>query len=117
MWFGLLMLAALLAYSLPWPIQVIAPVVGAVAFWQGVRTIMRARTLKWRGMLVPMLVAGLVLTGFMASGATADLALNWRAKAAYEECRSEAITIGAQDRCLRTYEDAVDPANRLPATD
>jgi hypothetical protein len=106
MLFGLLMLLTLLAGGLPVPWQVLAPVVGVGTLWYGFRTLMRVRKLRWPGMLSPMLVGGLLLTAMTTLGTTTQLTMFWDEQVAYQECREQAITIAAQERCEREWEAA-----------
>lgn len=110
MLFGLAMLATLLANELPMPIRVLAPLVGVGAFVYGLRTLSRVRALRWRGMLTPMLIGGLVLTGLTTTSTTTQLTLFWDELSAYQECRDRALTIAAQDRCERERDEAMTPS-------
>lgn len=108
--FGVLMLGALLAGDLPVPWQVVAPFVGLGALVYGTRLLIRVRSLRWPGMLTPMLIGGLVLTGLTTMATTTRLTMYWDEQVAYQECRERAITIAAQDRCDREWEQARDPS-------
>ena len=106
MFFGLLMLLTLLAGDLPVPWQLVAPLVGVATLSYGFRILMRVRKLRWPGLLAPMLVGGLLLTGLTTMGTTTQLALFWDDQVTYQECQDHAITITAQERCERAWEDA-----------
>ena len=104
--FGLLMMLTLLAGALPVPWQVVAPFVGLGALIHGVRTLIRVRTLRWPGMLSPMLIGGLMLTLLTTMGTTTTLTMFWDEQVAYQECRAGAVTIAAQERCQREWDEA-----------
>lgn len=106
MLFGLLMLLTLLAGDLPVPWQLVAPLVGVGTLWYGFRILGRVRKLRWPGLLAPMLVGGLLLTGLSTMGTTTQLALFWDDQVAYQQCSDRAITITAQERCDRAWEEA-----------
>jgi hypothetical protein len=108
--FGLLMLCSLLASDLPVPWQVVAPFVGIAALVYGTRLLIRVRTLRWPGLLTPMLVGGLVLTGLTTMTTTTQLTMFWDEQVAYQQCRERAITIAAQERCDREWEQARNPS-------
>ncbi|HLV55942.1 MAG TPA: hypothetical protein VKY71_10270 [Actinotalea caeni] len=109
MLFGALMMGTLLAGSLPIPWQVAAPFVGLLSLWYGFRALLRVRRLQWRGMLTPMLVAGLLLTMMTTMSATTRVTLFWDEQTAYQRCSERAITIAAQERCDREYREAISP--------
>jgi hypothetical protein len=106
MLFGLLMMATLLAGSLPIPWQLLAPVAGLATLAYGVRTLVKVRKLRWPGMLSPMLIGGLMLTLLTTMGSTAQLTMFWDEQVAYQECRERAITIAAQERCDQEWDEA-----------
>lgn len=108
MLFGLLMLLTLLAGDLPVPWQLAAPLVGLATLAYGFRIFLRVRKMRWPGLLAPMLIGGLLLTGLTTMGTTTQLALFWDDQVAYQECRAEAITITAQERCDRAWDEARD---------
>lgn len=104
--FGLLMMGALLAGSLPIPWQILGPLVGVAALVHGVRTLVRVRKLRWPGLLSPMLIGGLMLTMVTTMGTTTELTMFWDEQVAYQDCRAEAVTIAAQERCQREWDEA-----------
>lgn len=108
--FGVLMMLTLLTGELPVPWQVAAPIVGMVTLGYGFRTLMRVYKLRWRGMLAPMLIGGLVLTALTTMSVTTRVTLLWDEQVAYQQCRDNAITIAAQERCEREYQEAIENA-------
>lgn len=108
--FGMLMLVSLLAGGLPLPWQLIAPIAGAATMAYGVAVLIRVVKLRWRGLLTPLLIGGLALTGMTTMTTTFQLTLFWDEQVAYQECREQAITIAAKERCLNDYRDATTPS-------
>lgn len=106
MLFGLLMMTTLLAGGLPVPWQLLAPVAGVGTLVYGVRTLIRVRKLRWPGMLSPMLIGGLMLTMLTTLGTTTQLTMFWDEQVAYQECRENAVTIAAKDRCDQAWDEA-----------
>ncbi|WP_420112597.1 hypothetical protein [Pseudactinotalea sp.] len=104
--FGLMMMGALLAGNLPIPWTLLAPLVGVGALVHGVRTLIRVRKLRWPGLLAPMLIGGLMLTMLTTMGTTTQLTMFWDEQVAYQECREQAVTIAAQERCQREWDEA-----------
>lgn len=109
MGFGALMLLTLLAGGLPLPWRVAGPLLGAASIVYGVRVIARVRRLQWRGLLTPMLVFGLVLTGVTTFASTVHLAGNWDVEVARQQCLERSVTIAAKERCEREYLEAITP--------
>lgn len=109
--YGLLMVLALMGGLLPIPWQAIGPIAGLVALVSGGKLLVRVLQLRWRGMLAPLLVGGLLLTALTTMASMTQLALFWDEQSAYQDCREQAITIAAQDRCLADYQDAITPVS------
>ncbi len=101
-----MMMGALLAGNLPIPWTLLAPLVGVGALVHGVRTLIRVRKLRWPGLLAPMLIGGLMLTMLTTMGTTTQLTMFWDEQVAYQECREQAVTIAAQERCQREWDEA-----------
>lgn len=106
-WFGLVMVLVLLTSSLSFPWQLLAPVAGVVAIIVGVRAIRVARRVRWKGMLVPLLVGGIALTTLMALSAGATLTM-WDLEQERAQCHQRAVTLAASERCDREFEQARD---------
>lgn len=107
MLFGLMMMATLLAGNLPVPWQVIAPVAGIGTLVYGVRALIKVRKLRWPGMLSPHAHRG--PDAHVAQGTTAKRTTYWDEQVAYQECRENAVTIAAQERCEREWDEARSP--------
>lgn len=105
--FGLLMLGAvlLMQVDLPWQLAAIAFAVAAVVV--GVRTLVRILRQGQRGGIAALLIFGLVLSGMLVVSATTSLAL-WNEQMERQECLNSAITVTAQERCERAYEEAIE---------
>lgn len=110
MTFGLLMMLTLLLGGLPVPWQVVAPLVGLLSLYYGFRALVRVRRLQWRGMLAPMLIGGLLLTSLTTMSVTTRVTMFWDEQLAYQQCRDNAITIAAKDRCEREYQESISPS-------
>lgn len=108
--YGLLMVLALMGGMLPIPWQLIGPIAGFAALIFGGRLLARVLQLRWRGMLAPLLVGGLALTALTTLASTAQLTLFWEEQSTFQDCREQAITIAAQDRCLAEYQEAISPS-------
>ncbi|NKX53183.1 hypothetical protein [Arthrobacter mobilis] len=99
----LLVLATLLAYPLPLPWKVVAPVLGiatAVVAIIGLRRAVRARA---TGTLRTVFILGLVVSLFFILTSLAQVVF-WPLTADYEQCIRSALTQTAQDRCMAEYE-------------
>jgi hypothetical protein len=105
--FGMLLLAAILASTLPLPWQV-----GALGFVVAALVVgMRALVLAWRdgvrGAVVPLLGLGLVSAGLVAL-TVLSLMLVWPQQLARQECLAGAVTIAATERCQAEFRRAVE---------
>lgn len=105
--FGVWLLAgvAVSLLPLPWRVATVAFLAGAVV--TGIRALRAVAVARMRGGLLPLLVAGLALTGLLGAGTLGSFAL-WPAETARQECLSGALTVSAQAACDRAYEDALD---------
>ncbi|MBZ2197703.1 hypothetical protein [Occultella gossypii] len=106
MFFGLLLLAAVLTSGLPIPWQVAAPVFAAGAIVVGLRTMGRIRRAGVRGMISVFLTGGMVLSALMLFSSVTLLSL-WPAQVERQQCLDSALTIAAQDRCEQQFSEAV----------
>lgn len=105
--FGLFMLAAVLTMQvdLPWQLMSLAFAIGAVVV--GVRALVRVFKEQIRGGLVVLLVFGLMLSGLLVVTTLGSLAV-WNEQVERQQCLRSAITVSAQDRCERLYQEAVE---------
>lgn len=114
--FALLMLAGLLCLELPVPWQAAGIVFTGVGIVVGVQAIRRVTAAGMRGTLIASLGIGLAMAGVILLLQVAMLAL-WPAAFQLQECRSDALTISAEDQCLRDYERAVLERTQLRSMD
>lgn len=110
MGFGGLMLLTLLAGGLPLPWRVAGPLLGVATVVYGVLVVGRVRRLQWRGLLAPMLVVGLALTGVTTLASTLQLTTNWDVEVQRQQCLERSVTIAAQERCEREYRESIRPS-------
>ncbi|MGC0249520.1 hypothetical protein [Pseudactinotalea sp. Z1748] len=105
--FGLFMLAAVLTMQvdLPWHLMSLAFAIGAVVV--GVRALVRVFKEQIRGGIVVLLVFGLMLSGMLVVTTLSSLAV-WNEQMERQECLRSAITVSAQDRCERIYQEAIE---------
>lgn len=111
--FGVWLIAAVLVTLLPmpWRLATLVFVVGALV--TGVRGVRVASAGRLRGGLVPMMVVGMVMAGVLAASTLGSIPL-WPAERAYDDCRANAVTLSAQHRCDRQYqEDQQEVLDRL----
>ena len=114
--FGLLMLVAVLTMQLDLPWQLVSIVFAAAAVVVGVRTMVRILRQGQRGGLAALLIFGLVLSGMLVVSTTTSLAL-WNEQMDRQECLNSAITVTAQERCERAYEEAIEDRFELIPSD
>lgn len=105
--FGLLLLAAVLASTLPLPWQVGALGFVVAAMVVGVRALARAWRAGVRGAVIPMLALGLFSAGLVAL-TVLSLLVVWPQQLARQECLATAVTISATERCEAEFRRAVE---------
>ncbi|TDE97582.1 hypothetical protein EXU48_05215 [Occultella glacieicola] len=106
MFFGLLLLAAVLTSGLPIPWQVAAPLFAGGAIVIGLRTLGKIRRFGVRGMITVFLTGGMVLSALLLFSSVTLLSL-WPAQVERQQCLDSALTIAAQDRCEQRFNEAV----------
>jgi hypothetical protein len=99
----LLVLATLLAYTLPLPWKVAAPVLGIIAGTVSIVGLTRAFRAKAPGSLRAIFVLGLVVSLFFVIISLAQVAF-WPLTAEYEQCMRSALTHMGRERCIADYE-------------
>jgi hypothetical protein len=114
--FALLMLAGLLCLELPVPWQAAGIVFTGLGIVVGVQAIRRVAAAGMRGTLIASLGIGLAMAGIILLLQIAMLAL-WPAAFRLQECRADALTISAEDQCLRDYERSVIERTQLGSLD
>lgn len=73
----------------------------------GVRALVRVFKEQIRGGIVVLLVFGLMLSGMLVVTTLSSLAV-WNEQVERQQCLRSAITVSAQDRCERIYQEAVE---------
>lgn len=106
MHFGLLMLASLVMFDRPLPWQAAALALVVAALVVGVRALIAVWRTGMRGVIIPALGVGLLLSGLMASTLTMMLAA-WPITVERQECLAGALTISAKEGCESQYSDAL----------
>ncbi|WP_182111953.1 hypothetical protein [Actinotalea sp. JY-7876] len=104
--FGLLLLATLVVTSLPLPWQAAAVGFAVAAVVVGIRALMAVWRAGLRGAVVPLLGLGIGFSAVMVLSLGTMLAL-WPLQVELEQCRRDALTISAQDRCQAEYEQSL----------
>ncbi len=104
--FGLLMLAAVLTASLPWPWAVSSLAFVALALAAGIRALISLRRARVRGVLTPMLAVGLAFTALLGL-TSAGAVMTWPAQTARQECLRDALTVSAKARCEQSFHEDV----------
>jgi hypothetical protein len=89
---------------LPWRVAMLVFLGGAA--WAGVRALVAVGSARIRGGLLPMLTAGLVLTGILLLGALGSLA-TWPLETARQDCLRGALTRTATAACERDYREGL----------
>jgi len=105
--FGLLMLIAVLIMQMDLPWQLASLVFAGAALVVGVRALIRVIKDKLRGGIVVLLVFGLGLCGMLAVTALSSLAV-WDEQMQRQDCLRSALTVSAQDRCEREFQQALE---------
>ncbi|MBI9114151.1 hypothetical protein [Sanguibacter suaedae] len=106
LWFGLLMLASLLATALPLPWRLGGLAVVGAAVVLGVRALRRTWRAGVRGTMTFALSAGLVAT--LGLGATILAVIPvWDVETERQDCMDRAITLTARSSCQKAYDDAI----------
>jgi hypothetical protein len=108
------MLASLLCLQLKFPWQLGGILFTAAGLVVGVAAIRQVLRAGMRGSLVVSLGVGLGLAAFMLLGQLAMLAF-WPASSELQACRSEALTLRAQEQCQHNYERWIKERTQLPA--
>lgn len=89
----------------PWRLATVVFLVGAGV--AGVRAMHAAGTARVRGGLLPLLIAGLVMTGILLVGSLGSLA-TLPVDLERQTCLGSALTRSAEAACERAYEDGLD---------
>lgn len=114
--FGVFMLATWVAMQLPLPWQAGAVAFAVGALVAGIRALRAAMAAGARGMLVPVLSAGVFFAGFLLLVTLVTL-VAWPVRAEYEECLRDALTIAAEEECEARLQEQLtswgDPAGTL----
>jgi len=102
--FGLLMLATVLTSSLPLPWGAASIAFVLLSLVVGVRALVALRRARVRGVLAPMLTIGLVFSTMLAL-TTVSMVATWPVQSAREDCLRSALTVSAQARCEKAYQE------------
>ncbi|HEY3436375.1 MAG TPA: hypothetical protein VGK35_01690 [Actinotalea sp.] len=102
MHFALLMLASLVTAPLPLPWQIGSLAFSVAAVVMGVRALIAVRRAGIKGAVLPAVTAGLLLAAALSGFAALTLAL-WPQQSAYQQCRTDALTISAREACDADY--------------
>lgn len=98
--FATLLVACFATSWLPLPFSLATLVFAAWALVLGIMTLRRVLRAKERGLVVPMLVAGVFSAGMLIVS-TGTMVLVWPVQQAWQECRTGAVTVEAVERCDR----------------
>jgi hypothetical protein len=105
--FGVYLLAAIAVSMLPLPWQAASLVFVVGALLSGLRALGAVRLARLGGVM-PMLVAGLVMTGLLLMATLYSLS-GWTAATERQDCLRTALTESARVACEQQYEDALLP--------
>lgn len=115
MTFGVLMIGALVASGLPLPWQVLGTVLSVAALTYGVLALKAVWRAGLRGMLVPALVVGIIVSATYLLSSIAILA-TWPVHTERQECLARALTVSARDACEEQFQRSLEERLR-PADD
>jgi prepilin signal peptidase PulO-like enzyme (type II secretory pathway) len=107
LYFGLLILAAVLTAGLPFPWQLGGVLLTTAAMVTGIRALVAVWRPGLRQRLAPLLVLGLLLTLLLSLSLSIRL-LFWDAEVELQRCLSRARTIAANQACEAHYAEAVE---------
>jgi hypothetical protein len=106
--FGVYLLAAIAVSALPLPWQAASLVFAVGALVTGIRALGAVGRARLGGGVLPMLVAGLVMTALLSIAMLWSLA-GWTAASQRQDCLRSALTESARLACEQQYRDDLTP--------
>lgn len=103
LWFGGLLLLTLFVQTLDLPWRLLTVLTGGAAAVFGVIALVAAWKARMRGLTIPAVVIGIVMSSVMALS-TLLLLFIWQIEIDHQDCVNGAITVSARDTCDTTYQ-------------
>ena len=104
--FGALLVLTLITqtFDLPWRLVTVA--IGLTAVVYGIRAVIGVWKVGMRGLVIPAIVIGVIMSGVMAFSTALSLFV-WDIEMDFQECRAGAITVSASEQCTAEYKAAI----------